>query len=92
MSHEGATEDAAANAGTSPAAAVPAGTPGPACGNCGAPMHGPFCYACGQPEKGMIRHLASVMADVADTIFNVDSRIFRSILPLYFRPGQGWWR
>jgi len=87
MSHEGATEDAAANAGASPAAAVPAGTPGPACGNCGAPMHGPFCYACGQPEKGMIRHLASVMADVADTIFNVDSRIFRSILPLYFRPG-----
>jgi hypothetical protein len=87
MSQEGATENAAANAGAIPAAAVPAAMPGPACGNCGAPMHGPFCYACGQPEKGMIRHLASVMADVADTIFNVDSRIFRSIVPLYFRPG-----
>lgn len=58
-----------------------------ACANCGAPMHGPYCYACGQPEKGMIRHLASVMADVADTVFNIDSRIFRSIFPLYFRPG-----
>lgn len=57
------------------------------CANCGAPMHGPFCYACGQPEKGMIRHLASVMADVADTVFNVDSRIFRSIPSLFFRPG-----
>jgi len=57
------------------------------CANCGAPMYGPFCYACGQPEKGMIRHLASVMADMADTVFNVDSRIFRSIPPLYFRPG-----
>ena len=57
------------------------------CANCGAPMYGPFCYACGQPEKGMIRHLASVLSDVADTIFNVDSRIFRSILPLYLRPG-----
>lgn len=57
------------------------------CSNCGAPMYGPFCYACGQPEKGMVRHLASVMSDVADTIFNVDSRIFRSILPLYLRPG-----
>ena len=87
MSHEGAKEDAAANAVASPAAAVPAGKPGPACGNCGAPMHGPFCHACGQPEKGMIRHLASVMSDIADTIFNVDSRIFRSIVPLYFRPG-----
>lgn len=65
---------------------VPA-RPAKACENCGAPMYGPFCYACGQPEKGMIRHLANVMADVADTIFNVDSRIFRSIPALYFRPG-----
>jgi len=74
---------------TPEAAAIPPAAPKAmkACANCGAPMHGPFCYACGQPEKGMIRHLASVMADVADTIFNVDSRIFRSILPLYFRPG-----
>ncbi|HKE49804.1 MAG TPA: DUF3667 domain-containing protein [Rhodanobacteraceae bacterium] len=58
-----------------------------ACSNCGAPMHGPFCYACGQPEKGMIRHLASVMHDVLDTVFNIDSRVFRSLFPLYFRPG-----
>jgi hypothetical protein len=58
-----------------------------ACANCGAPMHGPYCYACGQPEKGMIRQLASVMHDVLDTVFNIDSRVFRSILPLYFRPG-----
>ena len=68
-------------------AAPPAVQPGKTCANCGAPMHGPFCYACGQPEKGMIRHLASVMSDVLDTVFNVDSRIFRSIFPLYFRPG-----
>src|SRR3954451_6000340 len=65
----------------------PAAPPAKACANCGAPMHGPYCYACGQPEKGMIRQLASVMSDVLDTIFNIDSRIFRSILPLYFRPG-----
>ena len=57
------------------------------CANCGAPMLGPFCYACGQPEKGMIRHLASVLSDVADTVFNIDSRVLRSIGPLYFRPG-----
>jgi hypothetical protein len=70
-----------------PPAPAPAEKRGKACANCGAPMHGPFCYACGQPEKGMIRHLASVMADVADTVFNIDSRVFRSIGPLYFRPG-----
>jgi hypothetical protein len=57
------------------------------CANCGAPMHGPYCYACGQPEKGMIRQLASVMSDVLDTIFNIDSRVFRSMFPLYVRPG-----
>jgi len=57
------------------------------CANCGAPMHGPYCYACGQPEKGMIRQLASVMHDVLDTVFNIDSRVFRSLVPLYFRPG-----
>ena len=60
---------------------------GKVCANCGAPMLGEYCYACGQPEKGMIRHLASVLSDVADTVFNIDSRVFRSIVPLYFRPG-----
>lgn len=58
-----------------------------ACGNCGVPLQGPYCHACGQPVKGMIRHLASVMADIGDTLFNVDSRIFRTLVPLYLRPG-----
>lgn len=57
------------------------------CPNCGAPAHGPFCYACGQSEKGMIRHLSEVLSDLADIVFNVDSRIFRSLGDLYFRPG-----
>jgi hypothetical protein len=62
-------------------------TPLRTCPNCGAPAHGPFCYACGQSEKGMIRHLSEVMADIADIVFNVDSRIFRSLWDLYLRPG-----
>ena len=57
------------------------------CPNCGAPAHGPYCYACGQSEKGMIRHLSEVLADLADIVFNVDSRVFRSLGDLYFRPG-----
>ncbi len=69
-----------------PEAAVPPATT-KLCANCGAPLYGPYCYACGQTERGMIRHLASVLSDAADTIFNVDSRIFHSILPLYLRPG-----
>ncbi|WP_306580693.1 DUF3667 domain-containing protein [Dokdonella sp.] len=57
------------------------------CGDCGTVLQGPWCHACGQPVQGMVRHLASVMSDVGDTLFNVDSRIFRSLLPLYLRPG-----
>ena len=57
------------------------------CPNCGAPVHGPYCYACGQSEKGMIRHLSEVMSEFADIVFNVDSRIFRSLWDLYIRPG-----
>ncbi|HOX70629.1 DUF3667 domain-containing protein [Dokdonella sp.] len=62
-------------------------TPERTCPNCGAPAHGPYCYACGQSEKGMIRHLSEVLSDLADIVFNVDSRIFRSLWDLYVRPG-----
>lgn len=64
-----------------------ADTPDRICPNCGAPAHGPYCYACGQSEKGMIRHLSEVMSEFADIVFNVDSRIFRSLWDLYVRPG-----
>ncbi len=56
------------------------------CPNCGAPVHGPYCHACGQSEKGMVRHISEVLRDLADIVFNVDSRVFRSVFDLYFRP------
>src|SRR6476659_866039 len=58
-----------------------------ACQNCGTAMLGEYCHACGQPIKGMIRPLSSMLHDVADTILNIDSRIFRTLGPLYLRPG-----
>jgi hypothetical protein len=61
--------------------------PGEACANCNVPMQGPFCHTCGQPKKGLIRHLSGIVADFFDTVFNVDSRTLRTLLPLYFRPG-----
>jgi hypothetical protein len=57
------------------------------CANCGAELLGEYCYACGQPVKGMIRPLSSMMHDIADTIFNIDSRIFRTLWPLFVKPG-----
>jgi hypothetical protein len=69
------------------AAETPVPAPKTLCANCGTELLGPHCYACGQPVKGMVRHLGSIMHDVADTILNIDSRIFRTLLPLYVRPG-----
>lgn len=76
-----------------PVTVAPVAEPAPpparfaACGNCASPLYGEYCYRCGQPEKGMIRSLREVGSDLADIIFNVDSRIFRSMFDLYFRPG-----
>ncbi|MEO8672011.1 MAG: DUF3667 domain-containing protein [Tahibacter sp.] len=61
--------------------------PLPLCANCGAPLHGNFCYACGQPVKGLIRHLSGIVGDFLDSVLSLDSRTFRTLTPLFFRPG-----
>jgi len=58
------------------------------CLNCGHTLQGPWCHHCGQPVKGMVRHFTSIIGDVADTLFEYDGRIWRTLVPLYFRPGQ----
>lgn len=78
------------NPATSP---LPAAVPNPPtvdeprCPNCREPLLGEFCYACGQPKKGFIRHLSGIIGDFLDTVFNIDSRTLRTVLPLFFRPG-----
>lgn len=66
-------------------------TPEPAsqdhCGNCGVALLGPHCHACGQPVKGLVRHFSSVMGDALDTVFDFDTRIVRTIGPLFAKPG-----
>jgi len=81
MSHETTTPAA------EPAASPPVPSTGK-CENCGAPLYGRYCYACGQPIQGLVRHFGSVMSDVADSVLNVDERLFRTIGPLYLRPGK----
>jgi len=80
MSHETTTQ---------PAAPLP---PPPSaegqCDNCGAPLYGKYCYACGQPTTGMVRHFSSVMSDIADSVLNIDERVFKTLAPLYLRPGK----
>lgn len=57
------------------------------CENCGTPLLGPHCYRCGQPVQGLVRHFGSVLGDFADTVFNWDARLPRSLWPLLVRPG-----
>lgn len=81
MSHETTTPPA------EPAASPPVPSIGQ-CKNCGAPLYGKYCYACGQPIQGMVRHFSSVMSDIADSLLNIDERLFRTMGPLYLRPGK----
>ena len=65
----------------------PATPPPAACRNCGSPLHGPHCYACGQPVKGLVRPLGNLFGDLMDSVFNIDTRVLRTIPPLFAKPG-----
>jgi hypothetical protein len=60
---------------------------GDACRNCGTPLLGPHCYACGQPVNGLVRPLGNLFGDVLDNVFNIDTRIVRTLGPLFAKPG-----
>jgi hypothetical protein len=57
------------------------------CGNCGTELLGETCYQCGQPTKGLVRQFSSIVGDFLDTVLNVDTRVFRTLGPLIFKPG-----
>ena len=82
-----ATEE---HAGTPPPVApatVAPEAPARRCENCGSPLYGDHCYACGQPTKGLVRHFSSILGDFFDTVFNIDSRVLRTLGPLMYNPG-----
>ena len=57
------------------------------CRNCGTPLYGEHCYACGQPTKGLVRHLREFAGDAVDALFDLDSRLLRTLPALLLRPG-----
>jgi hypothetical protein len=58
------------------------------CENCGTVLNGPFCSQCGQRAISPVVSLRQFASDVLDGLFSVDSRIWRTILPLLFQPGS----
>ena len=61
---------------------------GRVCENCGVALQGPFCHQCGQPEKTPIRNLLALSSDAFDYLFDVDARVWRTLVSLFFRPGR----
>ena len=58
------------------------------CPNCGyAPMES-FCPQCGQSDRHYARSLGSVVLEFLREMFELDSRLFRTLKLLFFKPGS----
>ena len=58
------------------------------CLNCGAALTGRYCSACGQKADVSIPSLGRFLADAFGDLCNFDSRLWRSVLALAFKPGR----
>ncbi|TVR96644.1 MAG: DUF3667 domain-containing protein [Wenzhouxiangellaceae bacterium] len=58
------------------------------CPNCGADLRGPYCHACGQPTRSFIRALPGLIREIAGETLYYDSRMWRTLTTLLFKPGQ----
>lgn len=58
------------------------------CLNCGEVLTGQHCSHCGQRARVRVLSLASLVRDVFGDVMNFDSRLWRTLWPLAFRPGQ----
>jgi hypothetical protein len=57
------------------------------CLNCGEVLRGQHCSHCGQRAKVRVLSLGTLLRDLFGDITNFDSRLWRTLKPLAFRPG-----
>ncbi|MBU2114370.1 MAG: DUF3667 domain-containing protein [Gammaproteobacteria bacterium] len=57
------------------------------CDNCYTALHGAFCHQCGQEKKSYIRNVSGVVTEFFGEFSNWDTRVWRTLVPLWFRPG-----
>ncbi|MGP9800840.1 DUF3667 domain-containing protein [Rheinheimera sp. NSM] len=57
------------------------------CDNCHTSLQGEFCHQCGQEKKSYIRNVSGVVSEFFGEFSNWDARVWRTLLPLWFRPG-----
>ena len=57
------------------------------CLNCGTTLTGKFCIDCGQPARLKPLSVLSLLRELIEDIWDVDSKAWRSLMPLMFRAG-----
>lgn len=57
------------------------------CPNCQSPLSGNFCAQCGQKNRTFVRPFRKLVEDFLGDYFTFDTRLFRSLKPLIFKPG-----
>ena len=60
----------------------------PDCLNCGTRLRGQYCGTCGQRSRSRLISLWELISDAFGDLFEIDSRIWKTLIPLLFRPGQ----
>ncbi len=58
-----------------------------ACLNCGERLLGSHCWRCGQEDVDLHRPLRQLARDAAGDLLNLDTRLLRTLGPLFLRPG-----
>jgi hypothetical protein len=65
--------------------ALPVGAP---CPNCQTPLAGPWCHACGQSSDDHHRSLWRLTVEAIGGVFELDSRLWRTLPDLCLRPAR----
>ena len=62
--------------------------PAEACLNCGAILGGQYCGNCGQRGASRLISIWELLKDAFGDLLELDSRLWRTLIPLMIRPGQ----
>jgi len=58
------------------------------CANCESRIDGPFCSQCGQREEPRVPTVRSVLGEVINALFGLESKLWRSLWALVAKPGH----
>ena len=62
--------------------------PTEACLNCGTTLSGQYCGNCGQRARSRLISIWELMQEAFGDLFELDSRLWRTLIPLVVRPGR----